>query len=452
MSILFVSCSKRRNAVYLDASARYRCFFPAEHLLNLGIQAHVTHIRKVDSLNLREYRYLVVHRPQFGKPLLRLMRKAQTAGIRLIADFDDFLFSPESAGCSPAVRSGNMTEREAQRQFSLYRDALMLFSHCWVSTDTLKHQVQRYVPDCQVDVVHNRVPPRWAMLAEPRSSDERLAGKVIRYLPGTSHHTHDFTTILPALNRLLDMHDDISLEIIGDLKLRSDELPKNRVTFRKYLPYEDLPEVIAESWLTIAPLAANTFNNCKSALKFWESGLMGVPLISSPLPDAERFPNAGLRICRTEAEWLSAFTDMLDPDTYRTASSQARATAKCAIFDRSGDRRIELLGDLRAYRRPEPNNDSYWQTQQLWMKAHFGNNWPETVLSPTDPQFSLAFETLDRMPQDLTRYTDELEAMCLNSTIGIHEPDMSEVIYRKMRKLYRNPRLFFADSYRKWFR
>ena len=63
-----------------------------------------------------------------------------------------------------------------------------------------------------------------------------------------------------------------------------------------------------------------------------------------------------------------------------------------------------------------------------------------------------AFETLDRMPQDLTRYTDELEAMCLNSTIGIHEPDMSEVIYRKMRKLYRNPRLFFADSYRKWFR
>ena len=79
MSILFVSCSKRRNAVYLDASARYRCFFPAEHLLNLGIQAHVTHIRKADSLNLREYRYLVVHRPQFGKPLLRLMRKAQAA-------------------------------------------------------------------------------------------------------------------------------------------------------------------------------------------------------------------------------------------------------------------------------------------------------------------------------------------------------------------------------------
>ena len=325
MSILFVSCSKRRNAVYLDASARYRCFFPAEHLLNLGIQAHVTHIRKADSLNLREYRYLVVHRPQFRKPLLRLMRKAQAAGIRLIADFDDYLFSPESAECSPAVRSGNMTVREAQRQFGLYRDALMLFSHCWVSTDTLKHQVLRYVPDCQVDVVHNRVPPRWAMLAEPRSSEERLAGKVIRYLPGTSHHIHDFMTILPALNRLLEEHKDVSLEIIGDLKLRSDELPKNRVTFRKYLPYEDLPEVIAESWLTIAPLAANTFNNCKSALKFWESGLMGVPLISSPLPDAERFPNAGLRICRTEAEWLDAFTDMLDPDTYCTASSQARA-------------------------------------------------------------------------------------------------------------------------------
>ena len=73
----------------------------------------------------------------------------------------------------------------------------------------------------------------------------------------------------------------------------------------------------------IAPLKpGNVFNECKSGLKFFESGIWGVPSIVSPLEDFARFKDSsGIAIVENADEWLAAMYRYAD-DEQRTHATE----------------------------------------------------------------------------------------------------------------------------------
>jgi hypothetical protein len=224
--ILFISHSKRDAFYYNDASARYRCVFPAEYFNDIGLQTDVVHFNDLNKINLKNYGTIIFHRPQFSLKLKWLMYKIKRLGIQAVVDFDDLLFNPSLSISSAAVQSGYMSERLAKKHAVSYLKALKLFSTCWVSTNNLAKQISAIIPSMEVVVCHNKIPQRWPMLTSLCTPEKRLENKIIRYMPGTSHHKHDFNKIEDFLVTLLQSDVNIKLEIIGPLKFNTSKFPK----------------------------------------------------------------------------------------------------------------------------------------------------------------------------------------------------------------------------------
>ncbi|MCD8524019.1 MAG: hypothetical protein LRY66_02370 [Saccharospirillaceae bacterium] len=450
--VLFISHSKRGAHFYQDASARYRCIFPAEHLNACGITAHVVHVSQIHQLDLNNYSHLIAHRPQDSYRVRQYLKKARKAAVQCIVDFDDLLFHPEITPESPAVLSGSMPLREARRQARLYRKALLRFDRCWASTQPLAEELRKAHPGAQIDVFYNKLPARWPYLTALIPAKERLAHKIIRYLPGTSHHRHDFAKIEQALAGILHKNPDITLEIVGPLDCDESQFPETQLQRQAFVTFEELPAIIASSWVTIAPLQNNRFNQCKSGLKFWESGILAVPVVSSPSHDINRCANAGL-ITGISADNIDEITSQLsDPEQYARLCDAARTKAQESVFtSENPDGRLQNLKlenhikSRLTEQKTEEERFKYYSNQQLKMTAHFGPDWPATILNPTHSQYQTAREL---WLAETEFHTDDIQQLNIKAkalTEAARQQKTNRIL-RKARKLIRTPGLFFKDA------
>jgi glycosyltransferase involved in cell wall biosynthesis len=116
-------------------------------------------------------------------------------------------------------------------------------------------------------------------------------GKIrLGYFSGSRSHNKDFELIAGTLVSILKNNPQAVLFIVGylDLDSRFDEL-KGQIEYAEFVPIHRLPELILTADINLAPLELdNPFCQGKSALKYWEAGLVGVPTIASPTEDFVR--------------------------------------------------------------------------------------------------------------------------------------------------------------------
>lgn len=97
-------------------------------------------------------------------------------------------------------------------------------------------------------------------------------------------HEIDLAVALPALQRVLEALPQARLRIIGHFDL--NRLPKalqSRVETAPFVPYEQLFASIAAVDINLAPIVNNPHRRSKSAVKFLEAALVGVPTVASNL-------------------------------------------------------------------------------------------------------------------------------------------------------------------------
>lgn len=322
MNILYISQSRKSDKPYLDPSVRYRCFNPAESLSSLGFIVDVTTIDMATKALLERYDLIAFHRPAISKKLEQLISTANKLKKITFADYDDLIFNPDYAELSPGFLNNQYSLQSVTASFQRNYEALALFDHFSVSTDPLLDEIKKIKPTASTCALYNYLSREWLQhnaSPMPKQSERRR----ITYLPGTNSHHHDFAAIESALSSYLYQNRNIILRIVGPLKFSQKLFNSSQLDLLSYIPYPQLPKVIKDSWITIAPLAYTLFNNCKSGLKYLESAAFGVPVVASPIHDMQRLDSKALLLPKTTPEWIDSFEKLSDEKYYKECSEVA---------------------------------------------------------------------------------------------------------------------------------
>ena len=269
----------------------------------MGYIADICTLRSFSKRYIDLYDVFIFSRPRYGRKLLKTINTLSQAGKQILADYDDLLFDPELSEHAPHVLMGLASPHVIAARFSEYQRALHLFSTVLVATQPLADAVSKVHPKARVYVIHNGLSQQWVDHGQRFPSTE--TSPVIGYFPGTRSHNHDFEVIEKSLSWHLHRHPHTRLMIVGSLDFNIQIFPKRQLMRHTGVEYEHLPALIKACTVTLAPLADNPFNQCKSGLKFFESAIFGIPVISSPIPDMQRFKCSRIRLAEDHADWLN---------------------------------------------------------------------------------------------------------------------------------------------------
>ncbi|MCB1754091.1 MAG: hypothetical protein KDJ38_01130 [Gammaproteobacteria bacterium] len=326
VKILFITFSKKGPLhMHLDPSVVYRCFNPAAVLSKRQNVVAVIHSSESHLADMQPD-IVICHRPRAGKELDTVFRKFPQA--RMVADFDDLLFCRDTLDTHPASLSGRSSNSALLKSAGEYRQAAGRFNEFTVSTQPLKEHIEKQFPHSTCHIVNNGWGEDWLSMAgliearqKPRSR------KKICYFAGTANHDQDLYQVSTQLREFLLENPAIDLEIFGSIDLGKFKAVESQVIKGRSVPFYLFPSIIKQAWVSIAPLIDTPFNQCKSAIKFIEAGLFGVPLIATPTDDLRRMQNDGLLFASQGDDWYLALNRLLDPDTHRSCSHASSEAA-----------------------------------------------------------------------------------------------------------------------------
>lgn len=326
--VLFISQTARVDAPYLDPSVRYRCYNPAEEFVKYNVLVDVIAQQRLTCDMLDNYDAFIFHRPYGGDEKLEIfVEKIKNQNKFMMADYDDLIFAPKYALHSSIYINEVRTETQTKAIFNANYKGLCYFDHFSVSTEPLKQQILELRPDAHVVVIPNGLSVKLLSTLDisQRKSKESVL-KVISYLSGTASHNNDFAFVASVLAEFMKNNKDYSLGVYGPLDIEDCVIsPFDLIRF-PHKNYREFLASIGRTHINIAPLAPNNiFNECKSGLKFFESGIWGIPTIASPIADFKRFAgSSGLQLANDENEWLQCLQRIADPDFYNDATKNLR--------------------------------------------------------------------------------------------------------------------------------
>lgn len=240
---------------------------------------------------------LVIHRALYRDFFDRLVSRAKMKDIPVIYDVDDHVIDPAMAPLIIRTQDQHRTTWGASEwafdftfgQLARFRYAAELCDSLLVTNEFLadkaSHSLQKpaaiipnFLGPDQLELSNKLAAQR---LVAARKSDDILLG----YFSGSATHRFDFQVAAGAIAKLMQEHANVRLRIVGYLDAKTLDLDKfsDRIEILPFTNYLNLQCLISEVDINLAPLLENDFTNCKSELKYFDAGILGVPTLASPI-------------------------------------------------------------------------------------------------------------------------------------------------------------------------
>lgn len=291
-------------------SKRYRVFNQTEVLRDAGYCVSAILEPMLDSIRAHRItaRNVVIFRAADGPQWESFLSYIKSAGTRIVFDVDDLVFIPEMI---PFHRAFHEIPPEEQKCYIRgvhgYRSLLLKSDICTVSTPYLATKVEELGKP--VAVVPNTLNKAQLGLAEQIQNDKPENGTVnIGYFSGSKTHNVDFKACEAALQRVMEAHPECRITIGGYLDLSSSWSQfAERIDRLPFLNYLSMLSALTALDINLAPLETdNPFCECKSQLKIFEAGVVGVPTVAtynSSFAEAISDGEDGF-LARDEQEWF----------------------------------------------------------------------------------------------------------------------------------------------------
>jgi len=352
------------------APLRYRAHHLAEAHRRLGGTAACVHYRDPGVLDRVGPGDLVVfYRVPWSAWVRRCVAGARAAGAAVVFSVDDLIIDPSLRERIPAVSI--LSRHEAELWMEGVRRYQAMARACGVllaSTPEIARAGEAM--GLRAHTWPNGFSTEMAQLSQlalARSSADRAeraaAGRVrVGYVSGSPTHDRDWALVEAAAEAVLTRRPEVELWLLGAVPAPTFEARfPGRVRRVPTRPFQELPRVMAELDVVLAPLEPGLeFSEAKSAIKWTEAALLGLPVIASPTePFREAIDDGVTGFLAGPGDWEAALDRVCgDPDLRRRVGLEARR----AVYRAQGPaaqaaRWADLLPQLVAAAQEEAGRD-----------------------------------------------------------------------------------------------
>lgn len=304
------------------APLRYRVAHQAEQIALTGGSWML--VRDTDSRltrHVQECDILYLYKAGLTTQASEAVAEARARHLPVVYDTDDLNWDARLVDYCDLER--HYSDAEVARFRRIFREAecLMQTVDCFIaSTDYLAAALTAHF-GIPAYVNANALSQEALALAEPiyrrRSTTPPRLHVTLGYFSGwPKAHEPDLAIALPAVRRALKDLPGARLRIVGHFE--RDALPtdlRDRIELAPFVPYERLFEEIGRVDINLAPLVDNPHRRAKSAVKFLEAALVGVPTVASDLEPYRLIDHGrtGMLAADEEGWYASIMTLATDP-------------------------------------------------------------------------------------------------------------------------------------------
>lgn len=200
-----------------------------------------------------------------------------------------------------------------------------------VSTPELRDAVKRYNP--KVFVLPNYLDTTIWEIKAPKTPDK--ADRIRILYMGTTSHRPDLEMITPALESVADTHPNLCFVFLG-IEPPDSLIQRNQAEYvaSKTFEYSKFAKLLSEldADIAIAPLKENSFNVCKSPLKYFEYSAIGLPGVYSKIAPYSSVIEDNITGClasEDSQDWVNKINFLIEnPEIRYRIATQAQEFVK----------------------------------------------------------------------------------------------------------------------------
>ncbi len=339
MDVLFI------NGCFLPHPSRYRVAHQREQLFANGVSSNEVFYENLSLDLVKRYRLFIFFRCPYTDTVGEFIKLAKAMNKRILFDIDDLVIDRKYTDQIKYVRNMTAEDKAAyDGGVELMQRTLRLCDGAITTTGQLAKELRNYVPEVYINrnVASDRMVElsHWAVFdrdelpylppeqADTRRDRKRIAaarkmaeekkkrGTVcIGYFSGSITHNDDIRMILPVLTRIMKKYPQAELHFIGELDIPEELDPvRDRIVARPFVPWEQLPKLIASVDINIVPLEDTIFNAAKSENKWTEAALVKVPTIASAVGALKQMienERTGI-LCNDLKDWEESLSGLIE--------------------------------------------------------------------------------------------------------------------------------------------
>ena len=316
------------NGCTLPHPERYRVAHQMEQLMSQGLTVESVFYDRLSLDDLKYYRGFVFFRCPVTETVREFIKQAKFFNKTCFFDIDDLVIYQTYTDGIKYVQQMNQADKQLYDDgVNRMRETLKLCDHVVTTTTQLRDELQKYTTG---DVLINRNAASDEMIKTSNMALEDLAeGKIakdadriiIGYFSGSITHNEDFELVIPDLIRLFDAYPQLHLKIAGILDVPAALEPyKERVMTSGFVDWRELPKVMVDCDIILAPLVDTIFNRAKSENKWLEAGLVKVPTVASQVgafAEQVKDGETGLLV-GADNDWYAALDRLITDKALRT--------------------------------------------------------------------------------------------------------------------------------------
>ncbi|MGM0215608.1 rhamnan synthesis F family protein [Enterococcus sp. AZ109] len=299
---------------------RYRVLNKAEQLRSFGFNVKVVGISRFQLLDAEFASLIIIYRCGYSDILAELCRLAKQFDKTVLYDIDDLVIDTKYTDLLDYTKNLSKVEKgNYDANVDGYGRMLKLCDGAVTSTTKLQEELYDY----QKTVLLNRNLASRELIEISRKSakDYTLSSNKIKigYFSGSITHNENFELVKGALIKLLNKYPQVELHLVGHLTLPDDlKNFKSQIITHDYVEWHELPKLISEVDINLAPLTNTVFNEAKSEIKWLEAALVKVPTAASNIGAfKEMIQDGQTGLVINDGDWFDRLEALVISDTKR---------------------------------------------------------------------------------------------------------------------------------------